>query len=119
VFAVLVGTIVKENDTITEIRVEDIDYPPTIADHHSVEWNATDVLRLQVAVLPRQVVGTLHSHPGYDPHISKQDIASSYAFGEVVMGIFSWWKESTEDKIRQTSFDWYCGIRPLEVGIVE
>ena len=116
-FAVLVGTIVRENDTITEIRVEDIAYPPVEATEDYVTWNPNDVVRFQALILPRQVVGTLHSHPESEPHLSKQDIESSHELGEVVFGVFSWWQPQG-GKVRRTSFDWYSGLRRMEVEVL-
>lgn len=118
VLAFLIGTITKENDTIVCINVEELFYPPQVAGTNYVEWRPNDIVRLQAQVLPRAVVGTIHSHPNYEPHISREDIRSSEQFGDVVCGIFSYWRPVPAARRRVTSLDWYYNCKMLECKIV-
>ena len=115
--AFLIGTIVKENDVITQVNVEELYYPQVVAGEDYVEWRPNDIVRLQAQILPRSIVGTLHSHPDYEPHISKQDIVASEQFGDVVCGIFSYWRPSGKRR-RLTSLDWYYHFKMLECKII-
>jgi len=113
VLAFLVGSITKENDVITSITVEELYYPPQEAGRAYVSWNPNDVVRLQAQILPRAVIGTLHSHPGYEPHISRADIQTSGDFGDVISGIYSWWGGSNSTK-RMTDLTFYYGVKILD-----
>jgi len=114
ILAFLVGSITKENDAITKITVKEIVYP-TIEDYGAnyVTYDVNDLIRVQIQVQPDQVIGTLHSHPDEEPHISKEDIITAEKSGELVMGIFSYWKAGSR---RRTSFDFYYGARILKYG---
>jgi len=117
VLAFLIGSITKENDVITSITVEELYYPPQEAGKAYVSWNPNDVVRLQAKILPRHIVGTIHSHPGYEPHISRDDIATSEHFGDVISGIYSWWRNSNSTK-RLTDLTFYYGAKILDVNDV-
>lgn len=112
VLAFLIGSITKENDVITSITVEELYYPPQETGKNYVSWNPNDVVRLQAQILPRHIVGTLHSHPGYEPHISKDDVATSECFGDVISGIYSWWRSDNSTK-RLTDLTFYYGAKVL------
>lgn len=117
ILAFLVGSITKENDVITKIKVHDIVYP-NIEEYGAnyVTYDVNDLIRVQLQVQPDQVIGTIHSHPDEEPHISKEDIITAEKTGELVMGIFSYWKTGAR---RRTSFDFYYGARILKYGNVE
>lgn len=114
VLAFLIGSITKENDVITSITIEELYYPPQEAGRAYVSWNPNDVVRLQAQILPRHVIGTLHSHPGFEPHISKDDVATSQHFGDVISGVYSWWYSNNSTK-RLTDLTFYYGATIIEV----
>jgi len=106
ILAFLVGSITRENDTITKIVVKDLVYPDVQAASGYVTWDLNDMIKIQVQVQPDQILGTLHSHPDEEPHISKADVETAVKYGELVSGIFSYWRVGSR---RRTSFDWYHG----------
>lgn len=116
ILAFLVGSITKENDTITRIVVRDLVYPDIESAGNYVTWDMNDLIRVSVQVQPDQVIGTIHSHPDMEPHISKEDIETGQKNGELVMGIFSYWKPGTR---RKTSFDFYYGAKILKYGNID
>lgn len=95
----------------TDLIIEGLRYLPTWGDESEVNYNLIDLMKLQLEIAPKQVLGTIHSHPGYEPHISKQDIIS--AEHEKVFGIFSYWASQGGSR-RRTSLDWYYGARRLD-----
>lgn len=113
ILAFLVGSITKENDTITRITVREIVYPTIEAGANYVTYDVNDLIRVQVQVHPDHVLGTLHSHPDEEPHISKEDVVTAEKTGELVSGIFSYWKAGSR---RRTSFDFYYGMHILRHG---
>lgn len=115
VLAFLVGSITKENDVITKIVVKDLVYPKVDATPDGVTWDMNDMIRLQVQVQPDMILGTVHSHPDESPHISKADIETAEANGELVSGIFSYWKV---DQRRRTSLDFYYGAKILRAKLI-
>lgn len=114
ILAFLVGSITKENDTITKITIKDIIYPDIESDSGYVSWDLNDMIKIQVQVQPDQVLGTIHSHPDEEPHISKADIETAEKYGELVSGIFSYWKAGSR---RRTSLDFYYGAKLLRVKV--
>lgn len=116
ILAFLVGSITKENEKIVKITVKDIVYPDIESAGNYVTWNMNDLIRVSVSVQPDQVIGTLHSHPDDEPHISKADIETGQKSGELVSGIFSYWKAGRR---RRTSFDFYYGAKILKYGNIE
>ncbi len=98
--------------------MEELYYPPQEAGEDYVAWRPNDLVRLQAQIIPRAVVGTIHSHPNYEPHISREDIKTSEQFGELVMGIYSYWRANPGDRRRRTSLDWYYGCKMLRCNIV-
>ncbi len=105
------GSITKENDRITKITVVDLKYPKIEgADGYYVTWDINDMIRIQVEAQPNQILGTIHSHPNDEPHISKADIETAEKYGEVVSGIFSYWGSGRR---RRTSLDLYYGPKIL------
>lgn len=90
--------------------IEELVYLPTWGDETEVNYNVEDLLKLQVRIAPKAILGTIHSHPGYEPHISKQDVIS--AKNEKVFGIFSYWPSATGLR-RHSSLDWYYGAQRL------
>jgi proteasome lid subunit RPN8/RPN11 len=116
ILAFLVGSITKENDTITKITVRDIVYPDIEAAGNYVTWDMNDLIRVSVQVQPDQVIGTIHSHPDEEPHISKADIETGQKNGELVSGIFSYWRVNSR---RRTSFDFYYGAKILKYGNID
>lgn len=101
--------------TRDEIVVEEIYYPQqTVRTPNECNWRLTDIVHLQMQVLPRQILGSLHSHPECAPHVSKEDIESACALGEIVFGVFSYWREPNS-KRRRTSLDFYVGARRIDV----
>lgn len=115
VLAFLIGTITKENDKIVAVAVESLYYPPQDKGRDYVEWNPTDVVRLQAQILPKAIVGTLHSHPSAAPHLSREDIQTADQFGEIISGVYSYWKV---DGRRRTSLDWYYGLHTIRHKVV-
>jgi len=117
ILAFLVGSITKENDQITKITVRDIVYP-NLEEYGAnyVTYDVHDLIRVQLQFQPDQVIGTLHSHPDEEPHISKEDIITAERSGELVSGIFSYWKAGSR---RRTSFDFYYGAKILKYGNIE
>lgn len=111
ILAVLVGRLIYKGKHLTEILVEGLHYPEQEVTRDSVTYDTIDIVRLQVEVLADeglQVLGTIHSHPGYEPAISKQDIiAAKY---ETVFGVYSFWGTGRR---RQSSLDWYYGAQRL------
>lgn len=101
----------KENDALTRVIIEDIAYPPVEATEDEVSWSPLDVVKLQAYVLPRSVIGTVHSHPDCTPHLSKADIVSAQVWGEIVSAVFSYWKD--KDSKLHTSMDCYYGARRI------
>jgi len=116
ILAFLVGSITRENDQITKITVRDLVYPDIEAAGNYVTWDMNDLIRVSVSVQPDQVIGTIHSHPDEEPHISKADIETGQKNGELVMGIFSYWKAGSR---RRTSFDFYYGAKILKYGSID
>lgn len=109
--AVLVGSLLRRNEVLEEIRVEDLVYVAQAATHGSVSYNPQDIIKLQAHILPLVVLGTLHSHPGCPPHISKEDLDSAERGGETLFGIYSYWQAGAK---RRSSLDWYYGAQRLK-----
>jgi len=99
--------LVGHNDP-DRIEIVDFVYPAQRATPDAVEWTPQDIVKLQAQILPLEVVGTLHSHPGCEPHISKADVDTATHFGEVVFGVFSWWRPEGQRR-RRMSLDFYYG----------
>ena len=60
-------------------------------------------------------IGTIHSHPGTEPCLSKDDMTSQATDGDVVFAVYSFWKK--KDGLRcSTSLDWYCGSPEVVVS---
>jgi len=111
----LIGTVVKENDTITKVVVEDLVYLPLLESTPDVcRWDTKDLAQLMIAVQPLAVVGTLHSHPACDVvALSPQDVAVAEAYGEIISGIFTWWQP--EGGRKRSRVDWYSGVKAVNV----
>lgn len=110
VLAVMVGTVVKENDRITRVVVEDLVYPAVAAEPGWVEWNPAAIARLAIAVAPRAVIGSLHSHPNVEyPGLSREDVETSASAEEILFGVFTYWGEGR----RKTSLDFYMGAKTV------
>lgn len=116
--AFLIGTITKENDNVVCVTVEDLYYPPQEAGEDYVSWQPNDIVRLQAKVLPRAILGSIHSHPNCEPHLSVEDIKTAEQFGDTVVGVFSYWKPTEDSRRRVTSLDFYYGARMLECRIL-
>lgn len=114
VLGLLVGTTLKENDKLVEIRITDIIYPPVQSTADEVVWNPQHIIRLQVQVLPFQILGTIHSHPNCEPGLSKEDLVSAREYEETISGVFSYWVPKGGVR-RKSSLDFYCGNQPVEV----
>lgn len=110
----MVGTILKENDVIVGVVVEDLAYPKIDTSPDGLEWEFMDMVKLQALVHPKVVVGTIHSHPDCPPHISKQDILDAVKWGEVISGVFSYWTPEGNTR-RRTSLDFYQGLKPINI----
>ena len=114
----LVGKVIKENEQITEVVVEEAIYPPQRSSNRSVEdlWSVNDVVRLQVKILPLQIVGTIHSHPNCEPHLSKADIEGAAKIGEAIFGVLSWWKNGAR---RRSDLTFYSGAKTVTYDIID
>lgn len=95
------------------VEIVDFVYPAQTALPNAVEWVPQDLVKLQAEILPLEIIGTLHSHPGYEPHLSKEDIETAERWGEVVFGVFSWWYPKPGARRRRCSLDFYCGPSPI------
>lgn len=117
IVAFLVGSIIKENDVVTKIVIADLVYPDIMPDDSSgdyVTWDVNDMVKIAAKVQPLQILGTVHSHPDEEPHISKADIETAEKYGELISGIFSYWKAGSR---RRTSLDFYYGARLLKAKL--
>ncbi len=98
-----------------EIVVEDIYYPPQVLrTPDACSWRITDIVKLQMYILPKQVLGSLHSHPNCTPAVSREDIQTAEAYGESVFGVFSYWRDKPGQR-RKTSLDFYIGAQHIEL----
>lgn len=120
ILAALVGTITKENEVIVKVEVEAI--VPLHLNHstpNEVVIDPVDMAKLMVAVQPKVVVGTLHSHPECEViALSPLDIKAAEEWGEVVSGILTYWTPEGS-KRRVARYDWYYGAKPLNVELLE
>lgn len=117
ILAFLIGSVTKENDVVTKIVIADLAYPdikPEDASGDFVTWDVNDMVKIAAKVQPLQILGTVHSHPNEEPHISKADIVTAQKYGELVSGIFSYWKVNSR---RRTSLDFYYGAKLLNAKL--
>lgn len=120
ILAALIGTIVRENETITRVIVEDLVYPPARAGAtlDEVSFSLEDIARMAFAVKPRVVIGTLHSHPNLEyTGLSKEDIDVAASLGETIFGVFTYWTPEGR-KRRETSLDFYMGVKGVTFTLV-
>lgn len=93
-------------------------YPPTKATNDEVKylWTNKDLKRISAEIAPLHIIGTLHSHPGWIPHITKQDIQSFGELGETVLGIYSFWMPDGA-KRPSTDLTFYTHINTVKVTV--
>lgn len=102
----LVGRLVYKNSRLLQIIITDLQYPDVEATEGMVMYDSAEVVQMAclAANQGQQVLGTIHSHPDYEPHISKEDIIS--AKYEILFGILSYWTPDGSRR-RRVSVDWY------------
>lgn len=98
----------------------DLLYPPVKATSCQIEylWSNKDLKKLAAEIAPLRVIGTLHSHPGYEPHISKTDMLSFGELGEAVLGIYSYWMPSPEAARIKTDLTFYTSISTVKAQLI-
>lgn len=112
--AILVGTTIVKGGKLTDIVVTDVVYPrQTVASPDECDWNILDIAKLCIAVQPKEVLGSLHSHPNTNfVGLSPEDVETAKAYGEIIFGVFTYWKRPGGR--RGTSLDWYAGLQKLQ-----
>lgn len=114
VLAACVGTVSRQGNHVTKVVIEDLAYPmQATATPDQCAWDLLRLAELQIAVQPKQIVGSLHSHPNEEViHRSAEDVESAFTLGEVIYGIFTWAKVKG-GKRRRTDLSWYWGQTKL------
>lgn len=99
ILAWLIGEGYREGKKTT-IELTDL-YYPALAVQTEVEVNAVPQTK------PIGWLGTLHSHPQCATHLSPADVNGAVMDGELIFGIFTYYKYQDRKK-RATSMDWYA-----------
>jgi proteasome lid subunit RPN8/RPN11 len=86
-----------------KVYVEDIVYPK----HVDLTQDCVHYYPDEFKCIPG-AIGTIHSHPGTEPCLSKDDMTSQSTDGDVVFAIYSFWLKAGGKRLT-TSLDWYCG----------
>jgi proteasome lid subunit RPN8/RPN11 len=90
-----------------KIYIDDIVYPEQEAVNGPGDLCKIHYWPEELQAIPG-AIGTIHSHPSVEPGLSKEDMTSQAADGDVVFAIYSFWKKK-DGKRLSTSLDWYCG----------
>ena len=91
----------KLNITKGLVTVTGIEYPEGIEEHRDHVSYPSDMFSRV-----KNAIGTIHSHPESEPGLSREDMITQANDGDIIFGIFSWWKKKGR---LHTSLDIYAG----------